>query len=83
MPQWDANFRENIANNIVPSGKIYSKSVPAGKMRIPTKIKSKSLSPTLLKKRLWHWCFPVNFVKFARTPLFTEHFRATASKEHT
>ena len=25
---------------------------------------------TLLKKRLWHWCFPVNFVKFLRTRLF-------------
>ena len=24
---------------------------------------------TLLKKRLWHRCFPVNFVKFLRTPL--------------
>ena len=23
---------------------------------------------TLLKKRHWHWCFPVNFVKFLRTP---------------
>ena len=23
---------------------------------------------TLLKKRLWHKCFPVNFVKFLRTP---------------
>ena len=23
---------------------------------------------TLLKKRLWHMCFPVNFVKFLRTP---------------
>ena len=28
---------------------------------------------TLLKKRLWHWCFPVNFAKFLRTPFFTEH----------
>ena len=27
----------------------------------------------LLKKRLWHWCFPVNFAKFLRTPFFTEH----------
>ena len=27
------------------------------------------LSPaTLLKKRLWYRCFPVNFVKFVRTP---------------
>ena len=24
---------------------------------------------TLLKKRLWHRCFPVSFVKFLRTPL--------------
>ena len=28
---------------------------------------------TLLKKRLWHSCFPVNFVKFLRTPFFIEH----------
>ena len=30
---------------------------------------------TLLKKRLWHRCFPVDFVKFLRTPFFTEHLR--------
>ena len=30
---------------------------------------------TLLKKRLWHRCFPVNFAKFLRTPLFTEDFQ--------
>ena len=30
-------------------------------------------SATLLKKRLWHRCFPVNFAKFLRTPFFTEH----------
>ena len=28
-----------------------------------------------LKKRLWHWCFPVYFSKFSRTP-----FRDTASE---
>ena len=28
---------------------------------------------TLLKKRLWHRCFHVNFVKFLRTPFHTEH----------
>ena len=27
---------------------------------------------TLLKKRLWHRCFPVNFVKFLRTPFYKE-----------
>ena len=25
---------------------------------------------TLLKKRLWHWCFPVNSAKFRRTLFF-------------
>ena len=29
-------------------------------------------SPTLLKKRLSHRSFPVNFVKFLRTPFLTE-----------
>ena len=28
---------------------------------------------TLLKKRLWHRCFPLNFAKFLRTPFLTEH----------
>ena len=28
---------------------------------------------TLLKKRLWHKCFPVNFAKFLRTPFLTKH----------
>ena len=29
--------------------------------------------------RLWHRCFPVNFVKFLRTPFLTEHLWTTAS----
>ena len=29
---------------------------------------SKERPEALLKKRLWHRCFPVNFVKFLRTP---------------
>ena len=28
------------------------------------------VASTLLKKRLWHRCFPVNFAKFLRTPFF-------------
>ena len=31
--------------------------------------------PTLLKKRLWPRCFPVNFAKFLRAPFFIEHHR--------
>ena len=30
---------------------------------------------TLLKKRLWHRCFPVNFAKFLRTLFLTEHLQ--------
>ena len=30
-------------------------------------------SATLLKKRPWYKCFPVNFVKNLRTPFFIEH----------
>ena len=33
---------------------------------------------TLLKKRLWHKCFPVNFVN--KKPFFTEHLWTTASE---
>ena len=36
---------------------------------------------TLLKKRLWHRYFAVNFVKFLRTHFFTEHLRTTASAQ--
>ena len=30
---------------------------------------------TLFKKRLWRRYFPVNFVKFLRTPFLTEHLQ--------
>ena len=30
---------------------------------------------TLLKKRLWHRRFPVNFAKFLKIPFLTEHLR--------
>ena len=30
---------------------------------------------TLLRKALWHRCFPVNFAKFLRTPFSAEHLR--------
>ena len=33
---------------------------------------------TLLKKRLWDRCFPVNFVKLLGATFFIEHIRATA-----
>ena len=35
---------------------------------------------TLLKKRLCHRCFPVNFCKIFKNTFLTEHLRMTASK---
>ena len=34
-----------------------------------------SFLKTLLEKRLWHRCFPVNLAKFLRTLFLTEHLR--------
>ena len=34
---------------------------------------------TLLKKRLWHRCFLVNFCEISKNTFFTKHLRATAS----
>ena len=41
----------------------------------PTTPTSGMRPATLLKKRAWHRCFPVNFVKFLRTPFFKEHLQ--------
>ena len=42
--------------------------------------KAAGLRPaTLLKKRLWHRCFPVNFAKFLGTPLSYRTPSAAAS----
>ena len=30
-------------------------------------------------ERLWHRCFPTNFVKFLRAPVLKEHLRTIAS----
>ena len=42
------------------------------------KLRGKHLCQTLIfnkvaDKRLWHWCFAVNFTKLLRTPFFIEH----------
>ena len=41
--------------------------------------KKKHLCHSLFFKKLLHRCFPVNFAKFLRTPIFTKHIWATAS----
>ena len=44
-------------------------------VRVSFLIKLQAPLATLLKKRLWHRCFPVNFAKFLRTLFFAEHLR--------
>ena len=41
--------------------------------RVSFLIKLQARGLLLLKKRLWHRCFLVNFAKFLRTPFFIEH----------
>ena len=43
------------------------------KFTIKHRCQSLFFNKTLLKKRLYHRCFPVNFVKFLRTPFYIEH----------
>ena len=38
-------------------------------------IKFQKPPATLLKKRFWRKCFPVNLAKFLRTPFFIDHLR--------
>ena len=38
-------------------------------------VQSCSVACNFIKKRPWRRCFPVNFVKFLRTPFLTEHLR--------
>lgn len=33
-----------------------------------------------IKKRPWHRCFPLNFEKYLRKPIFVEHLRTTTSE---
>ena len=46
-----------------------------GVLRHLTKLTGKHLCQSLFfnKEKLWHRCFPVNFVKFLRTPLYIAH----------
>ena len=38
---------------------------------------------TLLKKRIWHRCFPVNFTKFLRTPFLQKPVATTEKVKQT
>ena len=41
-----------------------------------------SLKPaTLLKKRLWYRCFPMNFCEISKNTFLTEYLRVTASQK--
>ena len=43
--------------------------------RVSFLIKLQARSATVLKKGLWHRCFPVNFAKFLRTPFLQNTLR--------
>ena len=89
------NILENIFNLMVSMGRSSHQRcfVKKGVLRNFAKFTGKHLChrlffnnvadlrhATLLKKILWHRCFPVNFVKSLRTPfLYIEHLQMTDS----
>ena len=61
--------REAVAQNC---------SIKKGVLKTFTKFTGKHLRQRvsfLIKKRLWHSCFPMNFEKFLRAPFLIEHLR--------
>ena len=73
---FDTNKKKQSSRGVLLKGVLRNLTKFTGKQLYPRLFFNKvaDLRPaTLLKKRLWHRCFPVNFVKFLRTPLFTEH----------
>ena len=73
---FDTNKQKQSSRGVLLKGVLRNLTKLTGKQLYQSLFFNKvaDLRPTtLLKKRLWHRCFPVNFVKFLRTPLFTEH----------
>ena len=65
--------RDVLRNFAKFTGKHLCRSLFCARVSVP---ESQSLRPaTLLKKRLWYRCFPVNFAKFLRKSFFIEHLR--------
>ena len=82
------SYKQNINNNwsfslnnppsrffIFAIRKLWNYSVQVFLVGFSSFLLSIDLRPvTSLKKRLWHRCFPANFVKFLRTTFLIEHF---------
>ena len=69
-------FRSSRQEVLSKEGVLWNFTKFAGKNLCQRLFFSKAAGPrpgTLLKKRLWHRCVPVNLVKFLRTPFFREH----------
>ena len=68
------NFLINFWNNIFQRNMWTCICVCQMLLLFPQVPSTWGLKPaTLLKKRLWHRCLPANFMKFLRTPFYTEH----------
>ena len=81
----DQNYRMTVKKDTVicncrSSHRRCSKKMCCYKFRKICHPETKRPQPaTLLEKRLWHWCFPVNFAKFFRMLLLQNTSLVTAS----
>ena len=67
----DINFQKQPAEVLCEKSALRNFAKFAEKKPVPEPFLKKSFRQrlaTLLQKRLWHRCFPVNFVKFLRIP---------------
>ena len=59
----------------------YSQENTCARASFFIKVTGLSLRPATLLKRDWHMCFPVNFVKFLRTPFLHRTPLVAASEQ--
>ena len=68
MPNTEVSCKKGVSE-------ISQKSQENTCARVPFFNKAALRPTTLLKNRLWHRCFLVDFAKFLGTPFLTEHLR--------
>ena len=82
MLQLFSSNKENLAKHVTCRSSRPEVFRKTGVLRNFTKFTKKYLCQgrffnevAVIKKRLWHRCFPVNFMRFLTTPFFAEHLR--------
>ena len=80
--EWELDFCKQPPEVFCKKGVFTNFTKFTGKKPVPEPLFNKVagfIPATLLKKTLWHRCFPVNFMKFLKAFFVTEHLQWAAS----